>query len=144
MPFIEKNYAVRKGPEHTFIAGSSMGGLISLYAICEYPRVFGGAACLSTHWPGIFTMENNPVPDALLDYLRSYLPAPGKHKLYFDHGTTTLDTLYPPLQKKADEVLKNKGFTSSNWVTMEFPGEDHSETAWGKRLSLPLIFLLGR
>ena len=34
-----------------------MGGLISLYAICEYPDIFGGAACLSTHWPildGVF------------------------------------------------------------------------------------------
>ena len=144
MPFIEKNYAVRKGPEHTFIAGSSMGGLISLYAICEYPQVFGGAACLSTHWPGIFTMENNPVPDTFIEYMRSYLPAPGKHKLYFDHGTTTLDSLYPPLQKKADEVLRSKGFTSRNWVTREFPGEDHSEKAWGKRLYLPLVFLLGR
>lgn len=144
MPFIEKNYAVRKGPRHTFIAGSSMGGLISLYAICEYPRVFGGAACLSTHWPGIFTMENNPVSDAFLAYMRSHLPSPARHKLYFDHGTATLDALYPPLQKKADEVLQSRGYSSRNWVTREFPGEDHSEKAWGKRLSLPLIFLLGR
>ena len=31
-----------------------MGGLISLYALTEYPEVFGGAACLSTHWIGTF------------------------------------------------------------------------------------------
>ena len=30
-----------------------MGGLISAYAISEYPNVFGGAACLSTHWPAL-------------------------------------------------------------------------------------------
>ena len=28
-----------------------MGGMISAYAISEYPEIFGGAACLSTHWP---------------------------------------------------------------------------------------------
>ena len=63
-PFIDKKYSVYKDMNHTFIAGSSMGGLISMYAICEYPRVFGGAACMSTHWPGIFSAEGNPVPDA--------------------------------------------------------------------------------
>ena len=31
--------------------GSSMGALISLYAISEYPNIFYGAACLSTNWP---------------------------------------------------------------------------------------------
>ncbi len=36
--------------ENTFIMGSSMGGMISAYAIAECPDVFGGAACLSTHW----------------------------------------------------------------------------------------------
>ena len=36
-PFIDNTYSVRKGPDHTGIIGSSMGGLISLYAICEYP-----------------------------------------------------------------------------------------------------------
>lgn len=48
-PFVDANYRVHKTKEHTFIAGSSMGGLISMYAVCEYPDVFGGAACLSTH-----------------------------------------------------------------------------------------------
>ena len=63
-PYIDKNFSVYTNKEHNFIAGSSMGGLISMYAIFEYPDVFGGAACLSTHWPGIFAVENNPVPGA--------------------------------------------------------------------------------
>jgi enterochelin esterase-like enzyme len=143
-PFIDKNYAVYKDRSHTFIAGSSMGGLISLYAICEYPKVFGGAACLSTHWPGIFVMENNPVPDAFFNYMKKHLPDPQKHKIYFDYGDATLDALYPPLQLKADLVMKEKGFTSVNWLTKYFPGEDHSEKAWKKRLHIPLTFLLGK
>lgn len=141
-PYIDKKYATRKDPANTIIAGSSMGGLISMYAICEYPEVFGGAACMSTHWPGIFFMKDNPVPEAFFSYLKSQLPDPKTHKLYFDHGTATLDAMYPPLQKKVDEILRAKGYDESNLVTKVFPGEDHSETAWQKRLYIPLEFLL--
>lgn len=105
-PYIDSAFSTLKSSSHTFIAGSSMGGLISMYAICEYPKVFGGAACLSTHWPGVFTMENNPIPDAFLNYMRVHLPNPKNHKLYFDYGDQTLDAMYPPLQAKVDEVLK--------------------------------------
>ncbi|MFN8265450.1 MAG: alpha/beta hydrolase-fold protein [Chitinophagaceae bacterium] len=141
-PFIDKTYSTKPGRKNTFIAGSSMGGLISMYAICEYPDVFGGAACLSTHWPGIFTMENNPIPPTFISYLKSHLPDPRSHKIYFDYGDATLDAMYPPLQQQADEVMKEKGFTSKNWITKFFPGENHSENAWRKRLDIPLLFLL--
>jgi enterochelin esterase-like enzyme len=143
-PFIDSHYATYTDRAHTWIAGSSMGGLISMYAICEYPEVFGAAACLSTHWPGIFTMDNNPVPDAFFKYLKKHLPDPATHRLYFDYGTATLDALYPPLQAKADEILRKKGYTEANWSTRAFPGEDHSEVAWNRRLHLPLEFLLSR
>jgi enterochelin esterase-like enzyme len=119
-----------------------MGGLISMYAICEYPNIFGGAACLSTHWPGIFSLENNPVPAAFVYYLKTHLPNPKKNKFYFDYGDQTLDALYPPLQKKVDEVMKTKGFTEKNWITKFFPGENHSEQAWNKRFWEPMFFLL--
>ena len=144
-PYIDQTYATAKGPEHTFIMGSSMGGLISLYAICEYPNVFGGAACMSTHWPGIFSVENNPIPEAFFAYMRKNLPDPKTHRIYFDYGTATLDALYPPLQKKkADTVKVEKGFTSTNWETHKFEGADHSENAWSERLSIPILFLMSR
>jgi predicted alpha/beta superfamily hydrolase len=50
-PLIDSAYRTLPGRDHTFVMGSSMGGLISLYALEEYPQVFGGAGCLSTHWP---------------------------------------------------------------------------------------------
>lgn len=143
-PFIDSAYSTHKNREHTFIAGSSMGGLISLYAICEYPDVFGGAACLSTHWPGIFSMENNPVPAAFFKYMEIALPDPATHKIYFDYGDATLDALYPPLQQQADERMKKRGYSTKNWLTKYFPGENHSEIAWNKRLHIPLTFLLGK
>lgn len=141
-PFIDKNYSTLTNRANTFIAGSSMGGLISMYAVCEYPKIFGGAACLSTHWPGLWSLENNPVPDAFLKYLQSHLPNPKNHKIYFDCGDQTLDALYPGIQKRADEIMKANGYTSTNWMTKYFPGEDHSEKAWNARLYIPMVFLL--
>jgi enterochelin esterase-like enzyme len=141
-PFVDKTYSVYKDKNHTFIAGSSMGGLISMYALCEYPTVFGGAACISTHWPGIFIAENNPIPDTFINYLKINLPNPKTHKIYFDYGDQTIDSMYPPLQKKVDEVLKHKGFTDENGLTKFFPGKDHSEASWKERLHFPLEFLL--
>lgn len=143
-PFIDKTFSTRKDKNNTFIAGSSMGGLISMYAMCEYPKVFGGAACLSTHWPGTFAVENNPVPEAFLMYLKSKLSKIKKNKIYFDCGDQTLDAMYPPLQQKVDVVMKENGFTETNWMTRFFPGTNHSETAWAARLEIPLVFLLGR
>ena len=142
-PFIDSSFATKTDRKNTFVAGSSMGGLISMYAICEYPEVFGGAACLSTHWPGpLFRTENNPVPAAFMGYMKDHLPSPKTHKIYFDHGTVALDALYPPFQKQADEVMRAKGFTAKNWMTRAFEGEDHSEKAWARRLEVPLVFLL--
>lgn len=141
-PFIDNTYSTKANRENTFIAGSSMGGLISIYAICEYPEVFGGAACLSTHWIGIYPMENNPVPGVFFQYLTNNLPSPSTHKIYFDYGTETLDSLYEPYQFTVDSIMKRKGFDNAHWMTLKFDGEDHSENAWRKRLHIPVTFLL--
>ncbi len=141
-PHIDSQFSTIQNRQNTFVAGSSMGGLISMYAICEYPDVFGGAACLSTHWPGIFTVDNNQIPQAFYNYLKKNLPRPQTHKIYFDYGTKMLDAMYPPLQEQVDIKMKSKGFTSKSWITKKFDGEDHSEKAWQKRLYIPLFFLL--
>jgi predicted alpha/beta superfamily hydrolase len=134
-PFIDANYRTLPGRDDTFIMGSSMGGLISLYAVCEYPEVFGGAGCVSTHWPA--------VEGVIIPYLRDYLPDPVTHRLYFDYGNETLDTLYGPLQAETDEVVATAGYTrGQNWVTRAFPGTNHSEAAWQERVEIPLRFLL--
>ena len=134
-PFIDSTYNTSPNRENTFIMGSSMGGLISLYALTEYPDVFGGAACVSTHWPAL-----NGV---FLDYLKTNLPVAGKHNLYFDFGTATLDSLYEPYQQKADKIIMEKGYTNQkDWITHKFEGADHSEKSWQERVHIPLSFLL--
>jgi len=141
-PYIDGNYSVKTDTQNTFISGSSMGGLISMYALCEYPNVFGGAACLSTHWPGITPYEGNPIPETFFKYLEENLPSPKTHKVYFDYGTATLDKFYLPYQHRVDEVLKLKGFDESNSRNLRFVGHAHDEISWAKRLDIPLTFLM--
>lgn len=57
-PHIDKNYRTKKKKDDTFIAGSSMGGLISMYAVLRYPKVFGAAGVFSPSFqisPEIYT-----------------------------------------------------------------------------------------
>lgn len=135
-PFVDRTYRTRPEREHTFVMGSSMGGLISAYAVCEYPQVFGGAGCVSTHWPA--------GDGAVVDYLARKLPPPGVHRFYFDFGTETVDALYEPHQRRADEVMRAAGYVPGPlWLTRKFPGTEHNEKAWRERVDIPLRFLLG-
>jgi predicted alpha/beta superfamily hydrolase len=134
-PYIDTLYRTEPGRPHTFVMGSSMGGLISAYAMAEYPDVFGGAGCISTHWPA-----GNGV---VIDYLAKHLPSPGDHKFYFDHGTATLDAQYGPYQERMDAVLRAGGYTpGTDWISRVFPGAEHSERSWRERVEIPLAFFL--
>lgn len=143
-PVIDNQYSVYTDRSHTFVAGSSMGGLMSMYAISEYPNVFAGAACVSTHWVGAMPMPNNPYPEAIFNYMEANLPQAGSHKLYFDYGNKTLDQNYPQYAPRVDEILQAKGYSEADSKNLFFEGTDHSENSWNKRLDLPLTFLLGR
>ncbi len=142
-PYIDVNFSVNTEMKNTFIAGSSMGGLISMYALCEYPEVFGGAICMSTHWPGFFSNINNPIPSYFYAYMKENLPSGGRHKFYFDYGTETLDTLYEEHQIRVDALMVKKGYPDKLWMTQKFDGHDHSEKSWNKRLDIPMTFILG-
>lgn len=141
-PWVDSNYATLRDQRNTFIAGSSMGGLISMYAVCEYPTVFHGAACLSTHWPGTFENNGNPIPGALQRYISGHLPDPATHKFYFDRGTATLDSMYKTHQDAVDKIFLDGGYSMFNYNSREFPGDDHSERSWARRFYIPAIFLL--
>ena len=121
-----------------------MGGLISMYAMFEYPEVFGGAACISTHWPGASPRENNPMTKAFFDYMRSKPPYSEDQKFYFDYGTETLDQYYPQYADEVDAIFAEKGFKDSHYKNLKFEGAAHDEISWAKRLDIPLIFLLGK
>ena len=151
VPTIERNYRVHANRANRAIMGSSMGGLISLYAINEYPHLFGGAGMVSTHWPLMAPTEGKElteadfaaVSSAFERYLAPALPAPATHKLYFDHGTETLDRDYARYQQRIDAVVRARGYRPGvNWISRNFPGQAHNEASWASRLEIPLRFLL--
>jgi len=144
-PFIDRNFSTLTGRKSTFMAGSSMGGLISLYALCEYPDVFGGIACFSTHWTGIHRNDNNPFPKAIRQYIKQKLPdAAQGHHIYLDTGTETLDSLYKNHHEAACSLIEAKGFTKTNFQHSVKTGENHSEIAWSKRFPNAIRFLFRR
>ncbi|MFC7669644.1 alpha/beta hydrolase [Hymenobacter humi] len=143
-PYVDQHFPTSPRRADTFVAGSSMGGLISLYAALEYPKVFGGAACFSTHWPLSLKANSPAFTSAIVQYLGQKLPRRRKPKLYFDYGSATLDAWYEPHRLRVDSVLRAHHYGPGTWQTRSFPGAPHNEAAWKKRTPLALQFLLRR
>lgn len=150
VPFIEQAYVnVGTKTQDRMVLGSSMGGLISLYALCEKPKLFGAAACLSIHTPMInFGMFEEGMVEAMVIpfnlYLEQELKADKKHKLYIDRGTETLDAYYGPYHDRLLNTLARIGYNTKNSRFLEavVPGAAHDEKSWAKRLDVPILFML--
>ena len=142
---IDRLYNTASDRAHTFLMGSSMGALAALYTMCEYPDVFGGAACLSTHWIGDFNYSNTIFPEAMYRYLDVSLPSPSDHKIYTDRGTVDLDAAYAPWETKMRSLMRQKGYdeSSGSLLTYTAEGASHNEFYWAQRVDRPLSFLLG-
>lgn len=144
-PFVDSTYSTAPEMHSTAIAGSSMGGLISMYAYCEYPTVFGHAICMSTHWPGTGSFQDEQIPLAFQAYLLDHLPkANAKRKIYFDYGTETLDKTYAPFQLGVDELFRSKKYKPTHFQSKMFQGASHDERSWAARLNEPLVFIFGK
>ena len=146
-PYIDQHYKPMTTREHTFMMGSSMGGLISLYALCEYPQVFGGVACLSSH------LSMGHLPDGFdgeiwatgfRDYVGKHLPEVNGSLIYMDHGTKDFDADYGKYQELLDSVIIATGWDTNHYMSRVYEGHGHNETAWSSRLDQPLLFLLGK
>ena len=125
-PFIDKNYRTEKGKPNTFIAGSSMGGLISMYAVLKYPQVFGGAGVFSpAFWVG----------PKIFDDIKTR----GKKvnsKIYFYCGDQEGETMVPDMQRAFEEMRK---VSKSRMACVVRPGGKHTEWVW--REEFPLFYL---
>lgn len=134
-PLIDRTYRTRRGRDDMMLMGSSMGGLISAYALSRYPDVFGAAACLSTSWP---------IGEGFAArWYATHLPDPAHHRLYFDYGTGTEDGTIAPDQAQVTRSAHASGFVDGrNWMVREWPGDRHTESAWAGRVAVPLAFLL--
>ncbi len=147
-PYIDSNYRTLTDRRSTSIMGSSMGGLISIYAMGEYPQIFGNAAALSVHWPladpsKASVDEPAAVARAFGTWLKQSRMNPVRNRLYMDHGTLNLDSFYRPYSLKMEALLTSRGWKNgANWRSEVFDGTDHNEAAWRARVDIPLSFLL--
>lgn len=147
-PYIDRNYRTKTGAKSTSLMGSSMGGLISLYAMGEYPQVFGNAAALSIHWPladptKASAADRDAIVAAFATWLKQSRMRPVTNRFYTDHGTVNLDSFYSPYSSRMNEVFANLGWKKGrNWSSQIFEGTDHNEAAWRERVDIPLDFLL--
>jgi enterochelin esterase-like enzyme len=146
-PWVDSTYSTWGDTAHTFIMGSSCGGLISSYAFCRYPEVFGGAGCLSTHSslmnPYVATSQK-PAAETYLEYLNQNLPADSEHLLYMDRGDCQIDSAYAESQEAINDMITALDWNKDNYMYRFFPGQSHSENDWRSRLDIPVRFLLGK
>ncbi len=136
-PWVDARYATLPDKAHTYIAGSSMGGLISCYALGEYPEVFGAAACLSIHLPAL--------DGVFLEYLASGKPSAAQGaRLWLDRGDRDLDATYAPYMDRAGALLQQNGWVEGPQFSMRvYEGTTHHESDWRRRMPEVLRFLLG-
>ncbi len=150
-PMIDRRFNVRNDRANTAILGSSMGALISLYAMDEYPTVFGGAGAMSTHWPTLKSAPGTNPPDADADavsqsfrqYLSATLPSPLTHRLYLDDGSEMQDLQYARAKRGIVHLLEAHGYRQGRTLMVRnFPGQKHNEISWASRVDHALMFLL--
>ena len=125
-PRVDAEFRTMPDREHTIIAGSSMGGLMSLYAATAYNRYFSRAACLS---PSLWTN-----PEKLLELVGRTKTAPDT-TIYMDYGSEEL--VNHPSQKEAlmdmSQLLLKKNI---NLAFRIIPGGNHSEASWEKQIPI--------
>ena len=133
-PLVDAQFPTLPDREHTGIAGSSMGGLISLYAFFRYAERFGFAAALS---PSLWFADG-----ALLDFVARAPRVPGGGRLYLDVGMREGQQTVA-LARRLRDLLVAKGYGAGRdfrWV--EDKDGVHHESAWGRRFRAALPFLL--
>jgi predicted alpha/beta superfamily hydrolase len=133
---IDRMFRTEPARDHTAIVGSSMGGLVSLYAAFRFPSIFGRAGVMS---PSIWFGQG-----AVLDFIAQARTPRGR--LYLDvgmqEGAGTLKDA-----RRLGRLLVRRGFrrtprAASALRYVEDPQGRHQEAAWARRLEGALDFLL--
>ncbi len=125
-PYVDKHYRTIAGKESTGIGGSSMGGLISFYAVLKYPHIFGNAAIFSPS----FQIAGDKIY-AAIKRRRKAVDA----KLYFYGGKQEGATMVPGIEKVYQ--LLSKRSSSDMKVAINTEGT-HNEKHW--REEFPVFY----
>jgi len=150
-PLIDSEFRTLKQAEHTGIAGSSLGGLISLYGFLHYQNIFGFCGALS---PAYWFADGG-----LLKSIEEY--SVGNGKIYLDIGTLegvspnntgkdrdveceSQDNVYVCDVRSLRDTLLNKGYRlNETLIYIEDEGARHNEQAWARRFPTAIRYLLG-
>ncbi len=129
---MDRNYRTLSDREHTFIAGSSMGGLMSVYALTAYNHIFSRAAALS---PSLWT-----APSQLIDLIKHADLAPDT-VLYMDYGSEELSNHKGMLKAYSQfaSLFLQKGVMLNCRIV---PNGSHCEASWEKQISFFMHTLL--
>ncbi len=115
-PFIDSKYRTKKGPHYTYIAGSSMGAIISYYAFMKYPNIFGAAGIFS---PAFWLYSPQQLKPAV--------HADFKPVYYFYAGGKESATMLSDM----DEVIKNLDAYPIHTIRRSvYPPGTHQEKYW--------------
>lgn len=118
-PFVDKQYQTLKDVKHTYIAGSSMGGLISLYAVMEYPQTFGAV--------GVFSPAFWIAPQMFTDMQQTtWTTFP---RFYFYAGGKETETMVSDMKKMYNVIAQKHNYDMQEVV---YPLGQHNESYWRK------------
>lgn len=132
-PFIDARYPTLTDPAHTAVAGSSMGGLVSLYCALWHPRVFGAAGLLS---PSVWWDDEAPVR-----FVAALRQKPAV-RLWLDTGTA--EPGWEHARALRDTLTARGWREGADLHYLEVEDHEHNEAAWAARTGPLLKWLLGR
>ena len=132
-PRIDAEYRTLPDRENTLIAGSSMGGLMSIFALVEYNDVFSRAAALS---PCLFVD-----PKAMRELIRTR-PLRSPSRIYLDMGSAEVDGHIRALTGLFD-TAKELTKAGADVAARVVPGGQHCEACWEERIPVFFDYLLG-
>lgn len=123
-PYIDANYRTLPDRENTFIAGSSMGGLMALYAVSCYNKVFQRAACLS---PSLW------VEPSKIYNLIARANIKNDTTIYMDYGSEEMFNH----EGSADALISISHLLLKKRVNLTMrivPGGSHCEASWEQQI----------
>lgn len=118
-PFVDKHYRTKRNKKNTSIAGSSMGGLISLYSVLKYPNVYGSAGIFS---PAFWTASG-------IDSLVRKRAGKVRSKLFFYAGGKEGNSMIPDMRRIESEIKKVSKAPIKVLIDRK---AKHNEAAWRK------------
>jgi metallo-beta-lactamase class B len=129
-PYVDANFRTLPDRLNTAIVGSSMGGLISMYAAARYPETFGKAGIFS---PAFWFSDS-------LDTWLNGITIPSQIRTYFVAGTTESSGMIPDINQVKSTLLQ-KGVNDTNIRVVQKTDGQHSEWFWRREFPAAYTWL---